>query len=60
MLDVLIQLIGTVAMIRAVVKHLSISQTFLYLGPIRGLRGILRLFLWVWFIVGTIYVFKWG
>ncbi len=45
-------------MIRAMAKHLSIYKTFLYLAPIKGLRGILGLFLFIWFIVGSIYVFK--
>ncbi len=58
MADVFLQLVGSLMMCRAMCRNKSVKQTFLYTAPVRFLRGLLSLFMFVWFIVGSVYVFK--
>ncbi len=57
--DVLLQMVGCVSMVHAVAKGRGFKGTFLRRPPVRAVRGILGFFLFVWFIVGSVYVFKW-
>ncbi len=56
--DVLLQMVGCVSMVHAVAKGRGFKGTFLRRPPVRAVRGILGFFLFVWFIVGSVYVFK--
>ena len=58
LVDMLIQIIGCISFIHAIVKHRSFAKAFLNRKVVKGIRGVIGLFLVIWFIVGSVYIFK--